>query len=434
MDEQSSVNQSTPIVLDSGTLVKTAEQLLHDGSLMDAIALAKRVLKKTDLPPEQLDIAYQVLTAALNSMEQYEEDLRYCDEWLSRTERAYGRCGALLARASVYRRQGRVTEAQQTLDEVIALAEATGEQRQLGVALRNRADSYWMQGDHEKALVLLRQAYLQLEAVNDIRAQINVLISTGIVYHMMGRYYQVIQTLQRATSLSVATSDQVSRWLIFNNMGEAYQRLYALEDALRCHLTAKELRRGVAMMDLERNIGVDLVGLGRYDEGLEHLQLAYRLAEQNGDKEVLLQILYSIADTELQQGKLDIAEQHTQRLHDEAIKLSSRTHTARALLLRGQLARAHGDEKQAEVHFTECSWMAQQSSERELIWMSHAALSDMLTKTNPPLADVHRMMAVEILDGIAQSIEDRILQHTFQNAPPVRRLLNPAGKGDPTVL
>lgn len=425
MDEQSSLNKTTPVVLDAAALIRTAEQLLDDGNLTDAVAICKRVLKRDDLLPEQLDNAYQALATSLRSLEQYEEALQICNEWLGRTQRSYGKCGALMARGNVLRRRGHLAEAQQTLEEAIALAEATGEKSQLGIALRNRADLYWTQGEHEKSLVLLRQAYLQLEVVNDIRAQIDVLISTGIVYHMMGRFYQVIQTLQRATSLSVATSNQLSRWLIFNNMGEAYQRLYALEDALRCHLTAKELRRGMLMVDLERNLGVDLVGLGRYDEGMEYLQRAYKLAEDSGDKENLIQILYSMADTELHQGKLDVAEQHTQHLYELAKEWSSKTYIARALLLMGQLSHARGDDQEAEKHFNECSWVAQQTSEREVIWMSHAALADMLTKSNPPLAEVHRMMAVEILDGVAQSIEDRALQEKFENAPPIRRLLTP---------
>jgi tetratricopeptide (TPR) repeat protein len=430
MDEPTSLNKTTPVVLETATLIKTAEQLLIDGNLSDAVAICKRVIRREELAPEQIDTAYQVYSSCLTSMEQYEENFRICGEWLERTQRSYGKCGALLARANTLRRLGNLAQAQQTLEEVIALAETTGEQRQLGVALRNRGELYWAQGDHEKALVLLRQAYIQLEAVNDIRAQINVLISTGIVYHMMGRFYQVLQTLQRATSLSVATNDQVSRWLIFNNMGEAYQRLYALEDALRCHLTAKELRRGMIMVDLERNLGVDLVGLGRYDEGMEYLQRAYQLAAESGDKEALLQILYSIADTELQQGKLEIAEQHGQRLLEEANALNSKTHLARAMLVLGGISRARGDEKEAERQFTECSWVAQQTSENELIWMSHAALADMLAKTNPMLADVHRMMAVEILEGVAQSIEDRSLQHTFENAPPIQRLLTGKARGE----
>jgi hypothetical protein len=54
----------------------------------------------------------------------------------------------------------------------------------------------------------------------------------------------------------------------------------------------------------------------------------------------------------------------------------------------------------------------------------------MLAKTNPMLADVHRMMAVEILEGVAQSIEDRSLQHTFENAPPIQRLLTGKARGE----
>lgn len=417
--------QSTTSTL-AGTL-QEAQESYRESRLAESVALAKRALGFEAIDPEQIDAAFQVWVDALGAMGHYEDVIGVCAQWTGRTTRVFGQTGALLVLANAHRRLGDHARAGTLIEDARKMAETAGERRQLGKALRHQGDLCWLQGDNDKALTLLKQAATTLEGTGDAEGQVTTLISTAIVYHLTGRFYLAIQTLQRATQLSIAGGNQVSRWIIFNNMGEAYQKLHAMQDALRCHLVAVELRRGLPIIDLERNRGVDLVGLGRYHEGMAHLMLAHEMAEDSGDMETMLQVYYSMAEALIGSGRIDEADTYAGRLFEEAERRALKPHLTRAYLLMGRLCQLRGDLGGAERHLTESAYIAQQTADKELIWMSHSALADVLTMSNPPLAAIHQLMAADIVRDIAQSIDDSALRQTFQAVPDIRRLLTAAG-------
>ncbi len=379
---------------------------------------------KERLTDTELDEAYRVLVAAQEDAVEYDTGMETADRWLIDTRRANGRVDALLSQARMWDRKGELDRALELIDEANQAATINGYARGLATASRFRADILWERGDSEAGLVLLKQALATYERLRDMDGQILTLISIGIVHYLTGRLLGAIQTTLRAAHLCESVSDLAHVWIAYNNLGEYYQQTYAMEKALFYHEKARSIHPGPLDSDLIRNLGVDLVAVGRAEEGLVQLRQALIVAAQRGDKDNMLQVITSLADALYHTGEVAEARTLALQLLDEGRKLGSERHMLRASLILGYCAKSDGDSIAAQHYFQDGFMLAQQTGDKTMIWQTHAALAEMLAEEQPALAAVHQTIAADMLNSIALSIEDRELRDIFRNAPPIARVLH----------
>ena len=182
--------------------------------------------------------------------------------------------------------------------------------------------------------------------------------------------------------------------------------------------------------DLIRNLGADLVASGQFEEGLGLLYAALISARESQDHDITLQALFSLADGLLIADQVAESRVLGQELLDQARALNAARYITRATLILGQCAQREGDPVAAQAYLQESFIAAEQTNDRSMIWQTHAALADILAETNPARAGVHTMLVKDILGGIALSIEDPALRHTFRQAAPVARWLRPGDYED----
>jgi len=371
-----------------------------------------------------VDDAFERLTMAYQRAGDLAAASDVITEWQTQTKRDEGKVLALIQQSRVLSFQGEFEQAIQVADQADEMAQTAGYDFGLGMAKRVRADMMWKLGHTDDALKLAQSALAILEKSGELEQQAATHVTLAAANHSSGQFYRAIQHLRRAALIVEQLGRQFELAIIYSNLGETYAELYAMDKALEAHQKAIALV-GLerAHPDLIRNLGVDLVAVGRQQEGSEHLQLALERARAIKDPDLVAQVLYSLADMERQTGDLDQAEARGKEILDIATKSDSLRHTIRAWMLLGAVAQQRGDQSRAQSLFNECSMAAQRTADRHTIWRTHAALHLLFQESMPQMADIHRRIAAEMMTNILNSIEDPALRETFRNAEPVQSVL-----------
>jgi tetratricopeptide (TPR) repeat protein len=225
--------------------------------------------------------------------------------------------------------------------------------------------------------------------------------------------------------LSRELGRQVSLVSALNNLGECHQLLFDLEQALIYHqeglALAEEAHFRLIEADLCRNLGLDLSYLGRGEEGLVYLQRALAIAEEVKTLDIQLYSLYALALAEVKRNSLEIAYNYIQELQALAAESQTRGHEANALHALGLYHQRQGNVDAAEEVWQQALFVAHETGKRVLLWQLHAALADIAA--TPNLANAHRRIAAEVIQQIAEPLEDEALRQTFLTAPPVAAIL-----------
>jgi tetratricopeptide (TPR) repeat protein len=307
-------------------------------------------------------------------------------------------------------------------NDLVAIGRA---QRGLGIVNRR-------QGSTEKAISHLTQALAAFRQAGDAREQGRVLTSLGITRHAQGEYQQAVSAHTEALNILEALKD---RWRVvfsLNNIGECYQALYDLEKAYEYHARALKLAEqyvqgsNIIKPDIQRNLGIDLVELGRAEEGLTHLQQALLGAREMGNREQEGLTLHSIARAYLgQNSDLETAAAIVTELSEIADSLNADRFRALAAFVRGELLFAQGNRPAAAAELNAAMLAAQTSLDRGVLWKLHATMSHVVDDKG--IAAVHTQIAADFVCQIVEPLQDPRLKASFINAAPVMAVLVAAG-------
>lgn len=283
----------------------------------------------------------------------------------------------------------------------------------------------WQQGQLDAAKQFLAQSAAELRRLGgDQSTRLRALGNLGLVLHTRGEYQEAIAALKTALEVAESLNNWFSVSIQLNNMGEAYQDLGDLAKARELHERALNVarERGLgegAQIDLLRNLGVDLLGLDEFDRGLDIIQQSLAMARTFHRMETELQCLASLGEAYLICGECDKAEQVARQLVEASANVANRLAGARLILGRCWLAR--NDTLQALTILEAGLIDAQASYSKMMILRLHAALSQVVS--HPAIAQVHRRIAAELVQQIADSLDDRALRNTFLQSPLARSVL-----------
>ncbi len=287
----------------------------------------------------------------------------------------------------------------------------------------------WQQGQLDAAKQFLSQAAAELRRLGgDQTTRLRALGNLGLVLHARGEYQEAIATLKTALEVAESMGNWFSVTIQLNNMGEAYQDLGDLHKARELHERALNVAREHALgegaqIDILRNLGMDLLGLGEVERGLQVIQQSLDMARTYHRLEIELQCLASLGEAHLACGKCDEAEQVARHLLEVSAGVPNRLASARLILGRCWLAR--GDAQQALTVLEAGLMDAQASYSKMMILRLHAALSQVAT--HPAIAGVHRRIAAELIQQIAESLDDKALRTIFLQSPLARAVLTAGG-------
>ena len=125
---------------------------------------------------------------------------------------------------------------------------------------------------------------------------------------------------------------------------------------------------------------------------------------------------------ELQASNLDKARHFGKKLLALVDENDVRGHKSRALHALGLYHRQVGDLDKAKQMWEEALFLAHENRQRFLRWQLHGELAQIAA--TPGLRDVHLRIAREIIEQIAEPIENEELRQVFLIAPPVQAILS----------
>jgi tetratricopeptide (TPR) repeat protein len=365
---------------------------------------------------------------------------------------------ALRQRALLQRRLGNQEAAMGSYQQY-RLEARTSQQMMVGMELV--AQQHSNMGEHETALALHRDALQLAGTMNYTYGRALALQGLATTHFFLGRYEEALSSIEKSLSLfrqlddvdekprtwnlvgmirlrqgqidksivafktAVALARAVGEWetaVILTNLGESYQLLYDMEQALIYHQDALALSEKIQLpsmeVDMRRNIGIELSFLGRVDEGIEALRQSLRLSEVVGQPFLTNQVIYSLALAEQTRGNNDKAEEYAQRLLTLAEQNNLRDFRAQAMHVLGLCAQAAGARVKAEQLWQQALFLAHETGQQTLLWQLHAVLAAIAP--NPALAATHYRIAAEVIDQIVYPIEDEELCQRFLTAVPVK--------------
>ncbi len=294
--------------------------------------------------------------------------------------------------------------------------------RGLGILSRRR-------GSTEDAIRHLTQALAAFGQMGEARERARVLTSLGRTRHARGEYQHALDAHHEALTIFDSLND---RWRIVQSLtdiGECHQALYDMLNALRYHEKALDLAMayGANLLkpEIQRNVGVDMVEQGRFEEGLVYLQLALDGSRHLGNREQEALALYNIARAHLVRVHLEPAEKAVAELEAAAETLDGDRYRALAMFVRGELLFHQGKQAEAVAQLNMAMLAAQTSVDRGVLWKLHATISHVVD--NEAIAAVHRTIAAEFIRQTAEPLQDTHLKSCFVHAPPVLAVLNVAG-------
>jgi tetratricopeptide (TPR) repeat protein len=306
-----------------------------------------------------------------------------------------------------------------TADNLLVIGRA---RRGLGILNRR-------QGNTEVAIRYLTQALAAFRQAGEAREQARVLTSLGRTRHARGEYQHALTTHNEALQILESLND---RWRIvqsLNDIGECHQALYDIETALNYHeralRLAEEYGANVIKPEIQRNLGVDLVEYGLYEEGIEYLQTALEGARTIGNREQEALVLYNLARAYLRRVNISEAEQAVAELNAVAEELDVDRYRALASFARGELLFQQGERTAAVAELNSAMLAAQTSVDQGMLWKLHATMSHVVD--NEAIAAVHRTIAAEFVRQTAEPLQDPRLKSCFVYAPPVLAVLDAAG-------
>lgn len=410
-----------------------AKQALNEGQLDVAMQLYSHLLD--DIPAAQDDPALQNLRAEV--LLARGDLFRQCllpkaaiadyEQWMTEQPPSTQHVEVLNKICGQYNTIGDYPKAAQTLEEALRLLKTFPDPVQEGRVHVGFGVTFTRSGRLVEATEHILQGLAQFQTLKNEERIANAYNNLGLVYQRRGIIDQSIAAYEEGLKIYRERGDVFDTAVILSNLGECYQNLFDMTQALNYHQQSLNLLSQTNKnsneypqfsADLYRNIGVDMRYLGRVAEGLEHLKRAWNLCvNYNAPVDVKLQVLLSRARTELEAGELETAEKTAQEAQTMAQEVKSRNHLAKAYYVIGLCHQAQGKTSAAEAAWQQAIFLAHETDQKSLLWQIHAALATALA--DPGTAAVHRQIALDIIEQLAEPIQNETLRQGFLQSDPV---------------
>jgi tetratricopeptide (TPR) repeat protein len=346
--------------------------------------------------------------------------------------------------AIVHAMTGNLDEATHGFEEALRVSREAGEKGHEGFSLFMLGFLHHWKGEYEQALQLLEQGFTigHTHALQFIMMQ--ELWVRGLTQGSKGDYAAALASLQEALMLSDRLGDKVHRCRILNTFGWVHGELYNLDAAIRYNREAAEASYQVGdpeiIRNAEINLGDDYLLVGDLAQAQRYWEKVYRDTQHRGQwgeewmKWRYAQHLYhSLGELWLTKG--DAAQ--ALECADECLRLAeptlSRKNLVKGWRLKGQALLAQGQGEQAEAALSQALTIAREIGNPPQLWKTYQALGALYEwQADLEQAQAAYRSALDIIDGVAEQLQDQELKCTFLAARPVQEIrerLAQAGRG-----
>ncbi|MDX1931230.1 MAG: diguanylate cyclase [Capsulimonadales bacterium] len=284
--------------------------------------------------------------------------------------------------------KGHLAEAIALLETALSALERYGNHRLKAYCLHFLGGSYFNLGDYPRGLEYTYQALtLRRNQGNDQELTASV-GAYGAIQGALGNLREAASAFTEALEISRRANDRLGQAVNLGNLGrlrfkidpESDETFRYLSESIRL---AEELGEKRLLVTVLTNQAEALSHRGRYAEAHASAQRAVREAEQIPASRFRVHALLQLAAVRIEQRQWTEAEVSLQRAQTEA-ENGHLTAVPRLSMVRGQLNKAHGDLKQAYRCYLDAREQATTLGEKEVV----AGIERVLSAVSEEMGDV----------------------------------------------
>jgi class 3 adenylate cyclase/tetratricopeptide (TPR) repeat protein len=341
---------------------------------------------------------------------------------------------------------GKLDQATHCAEEALQVSRMAGEKGWEGFNLFGLGELSNWHGAYAQALQFLEQSLSighahNLQLLLMCSAWMKALAKCG-----HGDYAEALAALQDVLALSERLGDKVWKCRSLNTLGWVYGEIYNLEAASRYNQEGAEASYKVGEPEIIRNaeinLGDDYLLLGDLEQAQRYLEKVYQDTQQHGKwgeewmKWRYSQHLYhSLGELWLTKGDAAQALECAEECLKLAAPTMSRKNLVKGWRLKGQALLAQGQGEQAEAALARALTLAREIGNPPQLWKTYQALGALYEwQANLGRAQAAYQSAIDVIDEVAERLQDQELQRTFLAARPVQEIrerLTQVGGGRP---
>jgi tetratricopeptide (TPR) repeat protein len=341
---------------------------------------------------------------------------------------------SLFVIAMVHVVTGKLDEATHGFEEALRVSREAGEKGHEGFNLTMLGQLHSWKGEYEQAFQIQEQGFTIGHAHDLQLILLWLLWVRGLSHCGQGEYAAALTSLQDALALSDRLGDKIIRCRVLNSLGWVYGEVYNLEAAIRYNREGAEASYQVGNPEIIRNaeinLGDDYLLLGDLEQAQHYLEKVYKDTQQRGKwgeewmKWRYSQRLYhSLGELWLTKG--DAAQ--ALEFADECVRLAepnmSRKNLVKGWRLKGQAFLAQGQREQAQEALSRALTIAREIGNPPQLWKTYQALGTLYeSQADLGRARVAYQSAMDVIDRVAERLQDQELQRTFLAARPVQEI------------
>jgi len=246
---------------------------------------------KDDFQQWQFLAALVSLGNAYNSLEQYQEAIRFCQQSLEIAREIGDRRGegnSLGNLGNAYNSLGQYQEAIRFYLQWLKIAREIGDRRGEGNSLGNLGTAYNSLGQYQEAIRFCQQSLEIAMEIGDRGGEGSSLGNLGNAYNSLGQYQEAIGFHLQHLEIAREIGDRRGEGNSLGNLGTAYNSLGQYQEAIRFHLQSLEIAMEIGDRGGEGsslgNLGNAYNSLGQYQEAIRFHQQSLEIAREIGDK------------------------------------------------------------------------------------------------------------------------------------------------------
>jgi len=229
----------------------------------------------------------------------------------------------------------------------------------------------------ENAGLFFRQSLQLARQQNDAHLQMTDLLNLGNVAEREEHYDESIDWSNEANQKAQILGDRRLAQLAQGNVGWAYYKMGDFDKALimyqEAEKAATDLRVTYQRILWLNNIGQVYFQLNQFGVARDYYRQSLALAQTNENSEQITDALTSLAFVSVQTGQLDEAQGYSEQAFQKAHSRNDRASELYPLLVMGQIAAVHGNQKHAEEVFHEVAGAPE--SDLSLRWQAQNDLA-----------------------------------------------------------
>lgn len=275
-----------------------------------------------------------------------------------------------------------VDEAIAIADNIIERSRTIGFRLGLGRGLNLKGSCYWLKGEYDAGLEVLREALRVAERIKDRRLEARVLYYFGNIYRDMGDLASVLTHFEKALAIYEELGDEFQQSVILTSISNLLYDLNdydsALEYALKCLPIFERAHNVRSLINIYNTLGNIYFKKEQFGEALHYFEENINLAEEGTIAHIMAES--GLGKVNYKMHHFDSANKYLSHALEQSQHLSNAEVQIICNFYLGRLYMDEGSFRQALQYLDEAYSLAEEYTRRHDLMSIHEVLSALYDK------------------------------------------------------